>query len=98
MATPKRLPQTPKTAQCPVRRRRPRATVTQRSAVLPGGHPVSPPTAEPSVPLVGIGASAGGLEALEAFFAHVPPDSGMAFVVVTHMDPRATSFLPELLS
>jgi two-component system CheB/CheR fusion protein len=47
---------------------------------------------------VGIGASAGGLEALETFFTHMPPDSGMAFVVVTHMDPHATSFLPELLS
>lgn len=40
-----------------------------------------------SMPIVGIGASAGGLEALEQFPAKVPPDCGMAFVVVQHLDP-----------
>ena len=98
MATPKRPLRTPQAATRAVRRRRPHAAVTQRPAELPGGPPARPPTAEPSVPLVGLGASAGGLEALETFFTHMPPDSGMAFVVVTHMDPHATSFLPELLS
>ena len=49
------------------------------------------------VPVVGVGASAGGLEALEKFFAHVAPDCGMAFVVVTHQHPGHTSLLPELL-
>jgi two-component system, chemotaxis family, CheB/CheR fusion protein len=48
-------------------------------------------------PIVGIGASAGGLEALEAFFAQVPADCGMAFVVITHTDPDHSSMLPELL-
>jgi two-component system, chemotaxis family, CheB/CheR fusion protein len=48
-------------------------------------------------PVVGIGASAGGLEALEKFFVHVAPDCGMAFVVVTHQHPGHTSLLPELL-
>ncbi|HEY5869868.1 MAG TPA: chemotaxis protein CheB [Candidatus Tectomicrobia bacterium] len=81
-----------------MRRRRPHATATQRPAERPGGPPARPPTAEPSVPLVGLGASAGGLEALEMFCTHMPPDSAMAFVVVTHMDPHATSLLPELLS
>jgi two-component system CheB/CheR fusion protein len=52
---------------------------------------------EPKFPVVGIGASAGGLEALEQFFPPVPPNLGVAFVVVTHLDPHATSFLPELL-
>ena len=47
--------------------------------------------------MVGIGASAGGLEALEKFFAHVAPDCGLAFVVVTHQHPGHTSLLPELL-
>ena len=47
--------------------------------------------------MAGIGASAGGLEALEAFFAHVAPDCGMAFVVVTHQHPGHSSLLPELL-
>jgi two-component system CheB/CheR fusion protein len=49
-------------------------------------------------PVVGIGASAGGLEALETFFTHMPADSGLAFVVVTHQHPGHTSLLPELLA
>jgi PAS domain-containing protein len=48
--------------------------------------------------VVGIGASAGGLEALSSFFDHVPAESGLAFVVVTHQAPTALSLLPELLS
>jgi two-component system, chemotaxis family, CheB/CheR fusion protein len=44
-----------------------------------------------------MGASAGGLEALQKFFTHMPPDSGMAFVVVQHLDPRHTTMMPELL-
>ena len=36
-------------------------------------------------PVVGIGCSAGGLEALDAFLAHLPPDAGMAFVIVQHL-------------
>lgn len=47
--------------------------------------------------VVGIGASAGGLQALQALFDALPDDSGMAFVVVTHMDPERESLLPELL-
>ena len=48
-------------------------------------------------PIVGVGASAGGLEALEQFFAGVPKNSGMAFVVVQHLDPDRHGLLPELL-
>jgi two-component system, chemotaxis family, CheB/CheR fusion protein len=48
--------------------------------------------------IVGIGASAGGLEAFEAFFTHMPPDSGMTFVLVQHLDPQHPSLLPELLA
>ncbi|MDP2138454.1 MAG: chemotaxis protein CheB [Candidatus Didemnitutus sp.] len=50
-----------------------------------------------SLPIVGIGASAGGLEALEQFFAHVPPKTGMAFVIVQHLDPTHECIMPELL-
>jgi two-component system, chemotaxis family, CheB/CheR fusion protein len=49
------------------------------------------------IPIVGIGASAGGLQALEAFFDAAPSECGMAFVVVTHTDPAHTSLLPELI-
>ncbi|MEI7849250.1 MAG: chemotaxis protein CheB, partial [Chloroflexota bacterium] len=48
-------------------------------------------------PIVGIGASAGGLEALELFFGNLPPNSGLAFVVVQHMDPTHKALLVELL-
>jgi two-component system CheB/CheR fusion protein len=48
-------------------------------------------------PTVGIGTSAGGLSALEKFFRAVPAGSGMAFVVVQHLDPHHKGMLPELL-
>jgi two-component system CheB/CheR fusion protein len=47
--------------------------------------------------VVGIGASAGGLEALKAFFGAMPPTTGVAFVVVVHLDPTHESFMAELL-
>jgi two-component system, chemotaxis family, CheB/CheR fusion protein len=46
---------------------------------------------------VGLGASADGLEALQQFFASVPADSGLVFVVVQHLEPRHPSLLVELL-
>ncbi|HAM10133.1 MAG TPA: chemotaxis protein CheB [Bacteroidales bacterium] len=48
-------------------------------------------------PIVGIGASAGGLEALEQFLGNVSENSGMAFVVIQHLDPTQKGMLPELL-
>lgn len=53
--------------------------------------------ASATFPIVGIGASAGGLEALEQFLARVPPGSGMAFVIVQHLDPTRKGIMPELL-
>ncbi len=50
-----------------------------------------------SFPIIGIGASAGGLEALESFLGVVPPGSGMACVIVQHLDPTYKGMLPELL-
>ena len=55
------------------------------------------PSALPGFLVVGIGASAGGLEALEEFFRHISPSSGMAFVVVSHQHPGHVSLLPSLL-
>ena len=48
-------------------------------------------------PIVGIGASAGGLEALELFLANAPANSGMAFVIVQHLDPTHKDIMVELL-
>jgi two-component system CheB/CheR fusion protein len=55
------------------------------------------PAAGGGFPIVGIGASAGGLEALEAFLKRVPEHSGIAFVVVQHLDPMHKGALVELL-
>ncbi|MCX5723223.1 MAG: chemotaxis protein CheB [Nitrospirae bacterium] len=52
----------------------------------------------PGCLVVGIGASAGGLEAMEEVFRHLPPTSGMAFVVVSHQHAGHVSLLPSLLS
>jgi two-component system CheB/CheR fusion protein len=46
---------------------------------------------------VGIGASAGGLEALEQFLSHVPEKSGLAFVIIQHLDPTHKGIMPEIL-
>jgi two-component system CheB/CheR fusion protein len=58
-----------------------------------------PPAAAAAVPyrIVGLGASAGGLAPLEEFLAHVPAGSGLAYVVVQHMDPTHKAMLGELL-
>ena len=50
------------------------------------------------VPLVGIGASAGGLEALGQLFEALTPDLGLAYLIVSHMDPRHESHLAEVLA
>src|SRR5262245_569779 len=62
---------------------------------VPPAHKTSP--AEPSR-IVGIGASAGGLESLEQLFAEMPPDTGMAFVVVQHLSPDFRSLMDELIA
>lgn len=47
--------------------------------------------------IVAIGASAGGLEALEQFFTNIPENTGMAYVVIQHLDPTHVGIMPELL-
>src|ERR1700733_10327601 len=51
-----------------------------------------------SVPVVGIGASAGGLEAFRELLTALPNDTGMAFVLVSHLSKTYKSMLTELLS
>jgi two-component system CheB/CheR fusion protein len=53
---------------------------------------------EGTLRIVGIGASAGGLEAFEQFFSNMPPDKGIAFVIVQHLDPTGHSSMPQILS
>jgi two-component system CheB/CheR fusion protein len=63
------------------------------SGALPGAQPPK------NFPIVGIGASAGGLAAFEAFFSGMPADTdpGMAFVLVQHLAPDHKSILSELV-
>ncbi len=49
------------------------------------------------IPVVGIGASAGGIQALDGLLRHLPCDTGMAFVIVTHLSPDRESLLPEII-
>lgn len=67
----------------------------KKNAPAPSIVPASTPT---TIHYVGIGASAGGLEAIESFFTNMPPDSGMAFIVVQHLSPDYKSLMVELLS
>jgi two-component system CheB/CheR fusion protein len=50
------------------------------------------------IPIVGVGASAGGLEAFTELLSHLPDDTGLAFVLIQHLDPSHESHLTELLS
>ena len=61
--------------------------------------PASNSSEEDRVPthIVGLGASAGGLQPLQEFLSHVPVPSGVAYVVVQHMDPTHKAMLPDLL-
>jgi two-component system CheB/CheR fusion protein len=61
------------------------APVTEHAAIKPSH-------------IIGIGASAGGLSALEQFFDNMPPNTGMAFVVIQHLSPDFKSLMDDLLS
>ncbi len=67
-----------------------------RAAADKGARPRPAPPEEPIL-IVGIGASAGGLKALEAFFSRMPSDSGMSFVIIQHLDPSHKSIMSDLL-
>ncbi len=58
---------------------------------------IAPEDAKMDFPVVGIGASAGGLEALEALLTHMPPDTGAAFVVIQHLSSKHKSMMAEIL-
>ena len=74
-----------------------RKTLPKRSPVKKKNNAADLSPSVNSFYVVGIGASAGGLEALEKFFENMPVNSGMAFIVVTHLDPNHVSIMPELI-
>lgn len=65
--------------------------------LTPSAHPLNQPRQSENFPIIGLGASAGGLEAFEQFFHHMPPDTGMAFVLISHLEPNHASILTEIL-
>ena len=80
------------------------STKNQHQGKLPVAAPKSPlpeeqPAAASGFPIVGIGASAGGLAAFEAFFSGMPVDTdpGIAFVLVQHLDPNHKSMLTDII-
>lgn len=78
--------------------KKPKSKSRSKSRVIPANPVASVENVpNPLFSIVGMGASAGGLEAFEQFFRNMPPDSGMAFVLVSHLDPNHTSILNEIL-
>src|SRR2546421_3538889 len=77
---------------------------TPPAAGAPSESAVDPPTPDPppppalSFPVVCVGASAGGLEAFTQLLSALPTDTGMAFVLVSHLSPFHASHLAEILS
>jgi two-component system CheB/CheR fusion protein len=71
---------------------------SENDANLPGSYIAGDGSHQLPYPIVAIGASAGGLEALEALFTGLAPDLNAAFVVITHLDPGQESRLPEILA
>ncbi|MCC6368278.1 MAG: PAS domain S-box protein [Bryobacterales bacterium] len=78
------------------RRKKPPEPVSTHPAPIPSAPRADSPGDTP-FPIVGIGASAGGLEAFTAFLKALPPGTGMAFVLVQHMDPTHESMLSRIL-
>ena len=96
----------PARAQTPRPRRNKQTTVPSEGARVtqPGAggaeitSSVSERFASRSFPVVGVGASAGGLEAFTQLLEELPFDTGMAFVLIQHLDPTHTSFLADALA
>ncbi|HEY9182732.1 MAG TPA: chemotaxis protein CheB, partial [Gammaproteobacteria bacterium] len=81
---------------------KPAATTPGEEAATASGNAHRKPAVQqprPSdVPLVVIGASAGGLDAMKKFLTALPVDAGIGFVLVPHLDPRQKSLMVELLA
>ncbi len=76
------------------------ADLTDNEALptLAAAAPAESEPGRPGPPVAGIGASAGGLDAFKKFFSAMPADSGIAFVLIPHLDPKHESLMVELLA
>lgn len=66
--------------------------------ISPKSNKTEPSATVQNFPVIGVGASAGGLDAFRQLLKAIPEDSGMAYVLVQHLDPTHESILPEILS
>ena len=89
----RKKPKAPSRSARPVGPQRPRSPLGRRTDAKSAAD-----GSADEFPIVAVGASAGGIEAFEAFFRPFPPQPGMAFIVVTHLDPRRESMLPEIIA
>jgi two-component system, chemotaxis family, CheB/CheR fusion protein len=87
-----------KQASRPRKRPQRAASPPAQPAVASEIHSQEPSSSTSAFPIVGIGASAGGLEAFTQLLQELPVTTGLAFVLVQHLDPTHESMLPELLS
>src|ERR1700694_294036 len=75
-----------------------RSRQNRRAAAQRETSPFKPLSLTTDFPVVALGASAGGLDAFRKLFDELPADSGMAFILVTHLDPTHASMMVELLA
>jgi two-component system CheB/CheR fusion protein len=75
-----------------------KTTAKEKSGIAPKLQDKSRPAAESDLITVAIGASAGGIEAFTELMSTLPPDTGMAFVLIQHLDPNHRSLLTDLIS
>ncbi len=81
----------------PKKQRRNKNTTSSSSNATPSNTEMNTINSKIPFPIIGIGSSAGGLEALESFLSNVPECSGLAFVIVQHLDPTRKGIMVELL-
>ena len=87
----------PDTAKAGRKKRASKSPNPEQSTAQPEQASPSAADKEKGFFVVGMGASAGGLEAFEQFFSHIPPDNGMAFVLIQHMLPGYKSIMADIL-
>src|SRR5262245_22116042 len=90
------MAKTPRKRQPVKRMKRARQQVRPPEAAVAEAPP--PPRSEPDFPIVGVGASAGGLEAFSQLLGALPPKPGLAIILIQHLAPQHASALPSLLA
>jgi len=93
----KTMPTDPDTVKAGRKKRASKVFNPEQSTAQPEQTSPSAADKENGFFIVGMGASAGGLEAFECFFSHMPPDKGMAFVIIQHILSDHKSIMVDVL-